>query len=222
MDKGAGWNHPDNISAPLQRAIIVSLVAVMHVAAFMLWLKHFPVIGMPSREMEVAILVAPEVMHAENRPLQAPHEMVPIVRPHPEKPVPQPPQPAEEILREREAPVVVTGGPVAAVEAAPAIQPVEVDTEPDFKASYLNNRLIYPLMARRMGIQGRVVLDVEVLADGLCGRADVAQSSGHDVLDRAALESVRTWQFVPARHGSQAVTRWFKVPITFSLKDDGA
>jgi periplasmic protein TonB len=110
---------------------------------------------------------------------------------------------------------VVAASPPAAPNAA-----VVVEVEPDYKASYLNNRLIYPLAARRMGIQGRVVLEVEVLAEGVSGQINVAQSSGHAVLDKAALESVKTWCFIPARRAGQSYTKWFKVPVQFLLKDN--
>jgi len=69
-------------------------------------------------------------------------------------------------------------------------------------------------------LQGRVVLNVEVLAEGLCGQANVHQSSGHEILDNAAMQSVKTWKFIPARQGVRAVTKWFMVPIQFSLKDN--
>jgi protein TonB len=114
----------------------------------------------------------------------------------------------------------------AQAAAAPAINPNAADVsdvEPDYKAAYLNNpRPPYPLLARRMGLQGRVVLDVEVLDIGLCGQVNVAQGSGYDVLDNAALNTVKSWHFAPARQAGRAVTRWFKVPINFSLKDNAA
>jgi len=72
--------------------------------------------------------------------------------------------------------------PVQAALPAVAAAPV-IDTAPDYKAAYLNNpRPSYPMAARRMGWEGRVVLNVEVLATGYCGDANVFQSSGHDVL----------------------------------------
>ena len=76
------------------------------------------------------------------------------------------------------------------------------------------------MVARRMGWQGKVVLNVEVLANGLPGQIMLHQSSGHDVLDNAALNTVRTWRFVPARHNGEATTRNFLVPIPFILKED--
>ena len=93
------------------------------------------------------------------------------------------------------------------------------DREPDYRATYLNNpQPSYPLVARRMGWQGRVVLDVEVLANGSSGEVTVQQGSGRDILDQAALGAVRGWRFVPARSGGISVARHFLVPIAFNLK----
>ncbi len=92
------------------------------------------------------------------------------------------------------------------------------DTEPDYKAAYLANpRPEYPLVARRMAWQGRVLLRVEVRSDGRCGEVRLSESSGHAVLDNAAMNAVRHWHFVPARHGEQAVTQWFSIPVSFTL-----
>ncbi len=78
----------------------------------------------------------------------------------------------------------------------------------------------YPLLARRMGLQGKVVLNVEVLANGSCGQINVAQSSGHAALDNNALSAVSTWHFVPATKDGKAINKWHQVPIIFSLKDN--
>ena len=45
----------------------------------------------------------------------------------------------------------------------------------------------YPLLARRRGWQGEVVLAFRVESDGQISNARIARSSGHGVLDRAAL-----------------------------------
>ena len=112
--------------------------------------------------------------------------------------------------------------PEAVPETAPAPS-VVADSEPDYRASYLNNPPpSYPLFARRRGLQGKVLLNVEVLAEGRCGAVNVQQSSGYEVLDQSAIETVKGWHFAPASHLGQAVTRWFLVPIQFKLQDDAA
>lgn len=55
----------------------------------------------------------------------------------------------------------------------------------------------YPTLARRRGWEGSVLLDLHVAADGTVSEATVATSSGHVMLDDAALRAVRTWRFVP-------------------------
>jgi protein TonB len=78
----------------------------------------------------------------------------------------------------------------------------------------------YPGVARRRAEQGTVTVSVLVGADGSVERAEVADSSGFDTLDAAALETVRSrWRFVPARHGGIAVESWVLVPIRFALTE---
>ncbi|MBK6757815.1 MAG: energy transducer TonB [Moraxellaceae bacterium] len=46
-------------------------------------------------------------------------------------------------------------------------------------------------MSRRLGEQGRVVLNVYILADGTVGEVKIKQSSGFSRLDDAALQAVK-------------------------------
>jgi protein TonB len=81
----------------------------------------------------------------------------------------------------------------------------------------------YPVRARRLGEQGTVMLRVLVAADGSVLRAEVAQSSGYQRLDDAALEAVgKRWRFVAARRDGQAVESWVLVPIRFTLTEASA
>ena len=86
-------------------------------------------------------------------------------------------------------------------------------------ADYASNPApAYPAAARRHEQQGTVTVKVLVGADGSVERAEVADSSGFDTLDNAALETVRSrWRFVPARHDGIAVESWVLVPIRFAL-----
>jgi TonB family protein len=80
-----------------------------------------------------------------------------------------------------------------------------------------NTRPAYPPLARLRGYQGVVVLFVEVLADGHVGQASIRRSAGHEILDRAAMEAVRTWKFEPGRREGRAVTMSVEVPVRFVL-----
>lgn len=76
----------------------------------------------------------------------------------------------------------------------------------------------YPARARRLGIEGRVLLDVLVRADGRAGEVRVKESSGNHMLDESAVSTVRArWRFVPARQEGRPVASRVTVPIRFKL-----
>lgn len=88
-----------------------------------------------------------------------------------------------------------------------------------FAAAHLNNpRPYYPLRARRKGYQGTVLLDVIVQTDGRAKSVSLAQSSGHEMLDKTALQTVRRWRFIPAHQGRKPVETTVQIPITFKIK----
>lgn len=77
----------------------------------------------------------------------------------------------------------------------------------------------YPRRARWRGAEGRVVLAVQVGADGRARSVVLRQSSGHADLDAAALKAVRRWRFAPASRGGVSVEGLAIVPIRFRLVD---
>ncbi|MBT8420682.1 MAG: energy transducer TonB, partial [Gammaproteobacteria bacterium] len=79
-------------------------------------------------------------------------------------------------------------------------------------------RPVYPRMARRRGQEGEVMIRVSILGSGRVGSASVARSSGHRLLDRAALKAIKGWSFQPARRGGKAVTATLTVPVIFRLE----
>ena len=89
---------------------------------------------------------------------------------------------------------------------------------PSFDAAYLRNQPPrYPAASRRTGETGRVLLRVLVSATGEPEKVELHTSSEFERLDNAALETVRTWKFVPAHQAGRAVAAWVQVPISFSL-----
>lgn len=76
----------------------------------------------------------------------------------------------------------------------------------------------YPTTARRKGLQGEAVLRVLVNASGQPERIEIMRSSGHRLLDRAALAAVRDWRFRPATDVGAPIASWVEIPITFRLE----
>jgi len=75
----------------------------------------------------------------------------------------------------------------------------------------------YPLLAREKGYEGTVYLRVLVRVDGRVGQLAVDRSSGHEILDRAAVDSVKGWAFLPAKKGGKPVESWVLLPVKFAL-----
>jgi protein TonB len=75
----------------------------------------------------------------------------------------------------------------------------------------------YPLLARKRGYQGTVLLEVLVSKDGKAASIQLSRSSGYNILDRAAIKGVRGWLFYPAKRGNELLEMWVKIPIRFTL-----
>jgi TonB family protein len=75
----------------------------------------------------------------------------------------------------------------------------------------------YPPLAREKGYEGTVYLRVQVRPDGRAGKLAIDRSSGHEILDRAAVDSVKGWTFLPARKAGKPVESWVLLPVKFML-----
>jgi TonB family protein len=75
----------------------------------------------------------------------------------------------------------------------------------------------YPPQAVRQGHEGTVTLQLAVSASGQLSDVDVDTTSGYRELDKAAVDSVLSWRFLPATRGGIGEASRFRVPVTFSL-----
>ena len=75
----------------------------------------------------------------------------------------------------------------------------------------------YPARAVDLGLTGTVMVRALVSPDGDTQETRLWRSSGHPLLDAAAIAAVRRWAFEPARHGGRAVPAWVEVPVHFRL-----
>ena len=83
---------------------------------------------------------------------------------------------------------------------------------------YLTNRAPkYPRMARKKGYEGTVVLEVLVDENGKVDDLMLFKSSGHAILDKAAISSVKKWLFEPGTIGRKRVKMKVKLPVRFKL-----
>ncbi len=77
---------------------------------------------------------------------------------------------------------------------------------------------VYPHRALELGQQGVVTLHAEILPDGYPRALKVAKSSGHRLLDMAAIAAVKKWEFEPRTRNGSATTSWVRVPVRFIIQ----
>jgi protein TonB len=75
----------------------------------------------------------------------------------------------------------------------------------------------YPPPAIELGLTGTVLVRALVSPEGDTREARVWRSSGHALLDAAALRAVRRWEFEPASVQGRRVAAWVEVPVHFRL-----
>lgn len=75
---------------------------------------------------------------------------------------------------------------------------------------------VYPTIAQRAGIEGVVVIEAVIAADGQVRDARVLRSQA--LLDQAALDAVRAWRYEPTRVGGVAVPVIVTVTVQFRLQ----
>ena len=89
-----------------------------------------------------------------------------------------------------------------------------------YKIGSINNpHPPYPLIARKKGFEGKLILEVLVNEDGSVKSTSIRESSGYEILDTVSKKTVEKWTFIPAKKMGRAVKDNIQVPIKFVLTD---
>ncbi len=203
--------------SPLRISVASGVIAA-HLAGLLLLSLVRP------EALELPVVAAPKVIKVD------------FIRPEPVVPVVPPPMPsAPPRAPVRVTPETIPVAPVVAVESAFVLEaalPVDrvsdalegiaaVDDSPGAVgvggvpalSLLFGPEPPYPARAKRLGLQGEVLLRIHVGTDGLPREVGVVRGSGHVELDRSARNHVlRYWRFAPMQHEAVA-----EVPIRFAL-----
>jgi protein TonB len=211
-------------------------VVVLHLAA--LWalqtglLRRTVELVVPAMILSEVVPPVPQVEPPKPQPPAPPPprpRVEPVHKPVTPKPLPPAPQPVArpDSLPAPEAPLGVAtpqppappiAAPVAPAPAPAPAGPAKVEL-PSTNADYLQNpKPAYPPISKRLGEQGKVIVRVLIGTDGTAQKAEVAESSGFDRLDQAAVTTVLKWRYVPGKRGGVPEAMWFRVPINFVLE----
>lgn len=121
-----------------------------------------------------------------------------------EEPKPQPKEIKEEQKETKEA-------------SKPKLSEEKVAQYLSYLRRHLKNNLLYPQFAKKIGLEGSVVVCFCIKADGSVPHKSIKiqKSSGHQILDKQAIETVTTSApFEKAPPEEMEVV----VPVTFSIK----
>lgn len=125
-----------------------------------------------------------------------------------------------------EAAVIAIAQPAAQVDVLAQAQAQALPSAPTVLPATLADRQCadsrqitrhYPPLLRERGIEGQVLLRVQVDEQGRAAEVRVQQGSGWRLLDQAALLLTQDCRFLPARRGEQALASWVEYPVRFSL-----
>jgi protein TonB len=189
----------------------------IHIVALLMLLSApvaYKLVTAPPKEEPTYVRIVEEKPIPVVKALEPPPPIV-----HHEKKAERPVPPvAPPVVKETTALSTVSDVDIAppAIDTGPTV-PTMPDSEPTAIAYGRHASVSYPIDSLKAREQGTVMLLVLVGVDGKVEDIRVDKSSGYARLDRAALNTVKLWNFNPAHHGGVAQRAWAKVPISFAL-----
>ena len=195
-------------------------------------------LAVPSKGAVEAARSIALVPHRKPRSVEGSDNLAPVDDRSLEEPVDRQPSPSRSADRMRAQDAALSEAEPSAVRQQPAAKGAilaalsataaaggsdpgdNIDSAPRHSGAGLSNAPPrYPHLARRRGQEGRVVLRVEVDADGAAAAVRIRRSSGHRLLDAAAIEAVRGWRFLPAKRAGTSVAGVLDVPVSFKITE---
>ena len=185
-------------------------------------LEHIPAV--PLHEQQESESEQSVQHHATLLPAEAPIES------HLPQLTPVPPEaeapPASEPLPHSSDPQVAphtatTPSQVASLTSSTATTPVARKPDYGWLADSLLHRIEtlkqYPASARLNHLEGRVIVRIVIEEDGRIASVAIAKSSGHDLLDQAALETLRQASPIALSRPLEKSPVTIQIPLSYSL-----
>lgn len=96
--------------------------------------------------------------------------------------------------------------------------PYDDPPEPIGGFGAIQANLKYPPIARKAGIEGRVIVQVQIDEKGNVSRTKIAKSVGNNECDEAAINAIRKVRWKPASQRGKPAKVWISIPVVFQLK----
>ena len=207
---------------------LLGLSALLHA-----WFVHIHLTRVEPARVDLVQASTTEILLVEEIPPLPEPTSEPTPEPTPPPPEPTPEPTPEEIVTAEKSPEIAEPTPAPTPVPTPQSTPTPKPTpKPEPRAAkpkpaaavnipkpvvIQNTPPSYPDLARRNGWEGRVMIRVEVSAEGRPLSTAIAKSSGFGVLDQAALRAVKSWRFQPRTVAGIPSAGSVEVPVNFSL-----
>jgi len=94
---------------------------------------------------------------------------------------------------------------------------IAVEKEPSFDYSELQHAVHYPDLARRIDVQGIVLVGVLISETGAIRKVKIIESETPHLND-AAVKAILSTTFTPAYQNSKPISCWVRIPLNFRLR----
>jgi len=86
-----------------------------------------------------------------------------------------------------------------------------------FDSKELSANIKYPEIARKMGIQGRVIAKVLVSKEGKAKNVEIIESVD-EMFDKPAKQAISQLKFVPGKKEGNPIDSWISIPVDFIIE----
>ena len=94
---------------------------------------------------------------------------------------------------------------------------IAVNKQPFVDGSLIQSNLVYPELAKKAGIEGKVTLRVLIRKNGKAKKF-IIEITDSELFNKSAGDAVMKSQFLPALQNGKPIACWLSVPISFKLK----
>ncbi len=103
-------------------------------------------------------------------------------------------------------------------DAATIFVPYDDPPQPIGGFAAIQRSLKFPEIARKAGVEGRVMVHVQIDEKGNVVNTKILVSLGNNGCDEAAVEAIKSVKWKPAMQRDRPVKVWVAIPVVFKLK----
>ena len=215
----ARWVNPKvNLKRKYKKAIELSLVlALLLMTATLQAFKLFEV-AKKQEKVEIKKLEVEEIPPTEQQRATPPPPRPAVPIESEDEDIPEDETIASTELDLSELPPPPEKPPEEEEDVTPIFVAYDSPPEPIGGFEEIQRHLKYPEIARKAGVEGRVIVHVLVDEHGNVVATKILKSLGNNGCDEAAVAAIKSVKWKPAMQRDRPVKVWVAIPVIFKLK----